>query len=63
MTGLKTRESLLDAIKKASTRIPTEDELHKQRVSFIMGSLHKDSTATRALVEQVLAKQEGRKAS
>jgi hypothetical protein len=63
MTELKTKRSLLDALKRASTNSPTADELHKQRVSFIIGSLKETSNVTRARVEQVLSEQEGRKAS
>src|SRR5215831_2846946 len=35
---LKTRESLLSALKRAAARPLTEEELEKQRVSFIVGS-------------------------
>jgi len=61
MTELKTRESLLSALRVASERIPTADELRKQRVSFIIGSLKDGSPVTRARIEEVLAAQEGRK--
>lgn len=60
MTNLKTKESTLRALQKASSRQPSEDELRKQRVSFIMGTLKSASAVTRAKVEEVLAKQEGR---
>jgi hypothetical protein len=62
MNGLKTERSLLGALHRASTRTPTAEELRKQRVSFIMGSLKESSGVTRARVEQVLSEQEGRKA-
>ena len=61
MTELKTAKSLLTALKRASQRASTWEELDKQRVSFIMGSLKKDSEVTRARVREVLAAQEGRK--
>lgn len=61
MTDLKTSESLLKALRNSATRVPTAAELEKQRVSFVMGSLGQNSTATRAQVEEMLAKQEGKK--
>lgn len=61
MTDLKTDESLLSKLRGAATRVPTAEELEKQRVSFVMGSLGKNSTATRAQVEEMLAKQDGKK--
>ena len=63
MTGLKTKDSLLRALREASSQPASAEELHKQRVSFIMGSLKKSSNVTRERVESVLAEQEGRKAS
>jgi hypothetical protein len=63
VTKLKTQASLLDALHKASTQTTTAEELQKQRVSFIMGSLKHNSSVTRARVEDVLAEQEGRKGS
>jgi len=63
MTELKTQQSLLDALKKAAQRPMNADELHRQRVSFIMGSLDVDSTITREDVEEILARHEGRKVS
>jgi hypothetical protein len=58
MTKLKTSKSLLDALREA-TRPVTSEELHAQRVSFIMGSVKAESGITREQVQQVLAKQEG----
>jgi flagellar biosynthesis/type III secretory pathway ATPase len=60
MTGLKTDASLLQRLQNAATCVLTAEELKKQRVSFVMGSLGRHSTATRAQVEEILAKQEGR---
>jgi hypothetical protein len=62
MTNLKTKESTLQALKKASSNPPTQEEMQRQRVSFIMGNLKKDSPVTRAKVQEILDKQEGRKA-
>ncbi|MGI3900512.1 MAG: hypothetical protein ACRYGP_28415 [Janthinobacterium lividum] len=61
MPELHTDEGLLRALRAASTREMTAEELHKQRVSFIMASVDEDSGITRAQVEQVLARQEGAK--
>ena len=59
MAELKTNEALLRALKVASTRKPTAEELHRQRVSYIMGTLKETSGVTRDRVERVLAEQEG----
>ena len=48
MTELKTREELLSALRRASTRELSAQELHNQRVSFVMGSLKEESGITRA---------------
>jgi hypothetical protein len=61
VTELKTKESLLSALRQAAAQTPTPEELHRQRVSFIMGALKHTSDVTRARVEEVLAQQEGRK--
>jgi hypothetical protein len=58
MTNLRTKESTLQALEKASRRAPTPEEIKKQRISFIMGSLNKDSHVTKAQIQQMLAKQE-----
>jgi hypothetical protein len=62
MTSLKTKESTLQALDRASRRPPSASEIHKQRVSFIMASLDRESAVTRAKVEKSLAEQEGTKA-
>jgi hypothetical protein len=61
VTNLKTNEPLLKALKKAAARVHTAEELHKQRVSFILGLLKSSSEVTRDRVEEVLTEQEGRK--
>lgn len=63
MTDLKTRETLLEALREAAKRPMNEEELRRQRVSFIMGTLNMDSTITRDQVEDILARHEGRKVS
>lgn len=63
MTKLHTSAALLDALTEASKKQVTADEIRKQRVSFIMGSLSDDSTVTRAKVTEILAAhEEGRSA-
>lgn len=59
MTKLKTDAALLRALEDSANKA-TPDELRKQRVSFIMGMLGKTSHITRARVQEVLAKQEGK---
>ncbi len=63
MADLRTNEALLRALKIASATPLTPEELHRQRVSFIMGIVKGDSGITRARVEEVLAKQEGKPAA
>ena len=63
MTDLHTNEKLLKKLRESRNRQLTEDELYKQRVSFIMGSLSDNSTVTRAQVTKVLADFEGRKSA
>lgn len=62
MTGLRASPALLDTLRQASQHRPSADDIRKQRVSFIMGSLKPDSTVSRERVEQVLDKHEGKKA-
>lgn len=63
MTDLQTNEKLLRKLRSSSNHVLTEDELYKQRISFIMGSLSDNSTVTRAQVTKVLADFEGRKSA
>lgn len=63
MTELKTKESTLDALKKATKTNLTPEEVERQRVSFIMGSLKGDRTVTRAEVQEFLARQSGHRAA
>ena len=55
---LKTREDLLAALVEISGTKQTTKEMYEQRVSFILGSVDKESGVTRPLVEEVL-EQEG----
>jgi hypothetical protein len=60
VSRIETKKELLRALEAASSRRLTADEVHKQRVSFIMGIFKETSGVTRARVESVLAEQEGR---
>jgi hypothetical protein len=61
---LKTNASLLEALKRASAHGPSADEIEKQRLSFVMGSLKTSNQITRAEVQRILNQHdEGRKAS
>ena len=59
MTELKTKESLLAALRNASTREPSAEDIAEQRVSFILGSLKEKNTMSREKVVELLRKQEG----
>ncbi len=61
MTDLKDDKELLSALRRASTYRPTAEELARQRVSFILGSLGDSSGVTRDRIQEVLAEREGRK--
>lgn len=61
--GIKTDSALMQKLQSAAKRSLSPTELHKQRVSFILGNLPKDSNVTREQVEKVLDRLEGKKAS
>jgi hypothetical protein len=63
MTQLKTKDSTLRALEDAARRRLTPDEILKQRISFVMGSLDAESPITREKVEKQLAEQRGIKAA
>lgn len=56
---LKTDNSLLEALKKASEEKPNHNELLEQRVSFIFGSLKAGSSITHDRIKKILVEQEG----
>ncbi len=62
MTNLKTKESTLQALERATQVRLTSQDIRQQRVSFIMGSIDTNSPMTRAQVQEILEKQEGEKA-
>jgi hypothetical protein len=53
---------LLKAMEDAAKPKLSSEEIHAQRVSFVLSSLSKDSRVTRAEVERILSDQEGRAA-
>jgi Ca2+-binding EF-hand superfamily protein len=57
--NLKTDHILLDRLEQAARHQMTREELHQQRVSFILSAMSDDSTVTRHQVEEILAKAEG----
>jgi hypothetical protein len=59
MTDLKTKQSTLEALEASARCTLTPEEIRKQRVSFVMGSLDAKSPMTRERVEQLLAEQRG----
>jgi hypothetical protein len=63
MTELKTKESTLRALEKGAGRRLTAEEIQKQRISFIVGSLDAKSPITREKVERLLAERRGVKAA
>jgi hypothetical protein len=63
MTNLTTDPKLIEALRAASQRSLTYEELRKQRVSFIMASIDDSSGVTREKVEEILDRYEGRKVS
>lgn len=59
MGEIQTDPKLLNALSEAARRPLTPEQTHRQKVSFIMGSLGENSTITRARVEEVLRKLDG----
>lgn len=63
MAELRTDAGLLKALQSAATKTPSADELREQRISFILGSLGKESGITREKVVRVLDDQQGKKSA
>ncbi len=59
LNRLRTDNALLDALRNAASRKQTAGEIQEQRVSFVFGSLDKDSGVTKDRIRQVIAEQEG----
>jgi hypothetical protein len=63
MTDLKSSDELLLQLHLAAERELTSEELHRQRISYIYGTLKDDNTVTRARIDEVLSELEGRKSA
>ncbi len=61
MIRVRTNEALLRALRSSASVKLTPEEVHQQRISFIMSTLNDESNITRAKVEEILDKQIGRK--
>jgi len=58
---LKTDPVLLAALQRALALPQNPADIDQQRLSFVMGSLKSTNGITRAKVQEILSKQEGRK--
>jgi hypothetical protein len=61
MTDLHTNEALLLKLKASASKTLTADDILKQRISYVMGTLKADGPATRERVRAVLSFQDGNK--
>jgi hypothetical protein len=61
MNHLHTDGNLLKKLREAAGKPMSSDEIHKQRVSYVMGMLSANSAITRECVEQHLLEREGKK--
>jgi hypothetical protein len=57
--AIKTNADLLNKLRSAPARVASANDLLEQRVSFVFGSLARDSGVTRERVRQVLLEQVG----
>lgn len=63
MTNLQTDQGLINRLKVAAARELTAEEVNKQRISYILGTLKDESTVTRSKIRDVLAEHEGKSAA
>jgi hypothetical protein len=61
MTDLHTNASLLEKIKTSASKPMTYEEIRKQKISYVMGSLKDGSSVTVSKVNEVLSKHDGKK--
>jgi len=59
----KTSDALLKALRDAPCLPLSAEDVRRQRVSFVVGFLGAESGVTRTRIEQIIDRQEGRKAS
>lgn len=57
--SLKTDARLLDAVRRASERKMSSEDLLEQRISFVFGSMGNGSSMTKERVREVLLEQGG----
>ncbi len=63
MTELRTDQALINRLTNAAAGELTSEEVNKQRISYILGTLKDESTVTRAKIRDVLADHEGKKSA
>jgi hypothetical protein len=63
MGNIQTSQALLERLRTSAKRTQSQAEIDRQRVSFVLGTLKDKSTVTRSRVEEILAKQDGRKSA
>jgi hypothetical protein len=63
MTDLRTDQTLINRLRSAAARELTAEEVNRQRISYILGTLKDESTVTRSKIRDVLADHEGRKSA
>jgi hypothetical protein len=61
MTDLHTNASLLEKIKRSASKPMTYEEIRKQKISYVMGSLKDGSSVTVSKINEVLSKHDGKK--
>lgn len=63
LTDLHTNEALLLKLKASAAKTLTAEDILKQRISYVMGTLKDDSPVTRSKVKAVLSLQTGEKSA
>lgn len=63
MAKISTKKEILQLLAESTKRTPTAEEIERQRISFIIANLSKDSTVTREQIERVLREGQGKIAS
>jgi hypothetical protein len=61
MENLKTSDALLEKLRRATRVELSEDEIRRQRVSYVFGAINSNDDVTKEKVEEILARHEGRK--
>lgn len=61
--SVETKKELLERLKKAAKRQMTAEEIHAQRLSFILGNMPQESGVTKADIEKILGELEGKQAA